>query len=76
MEMTTLMISVGVFGLVCVAVGYWLGETMAHANTGFHSERPFSSLTWRNYTHHWWPNLVYRVREWRKEPNPHHRRIG
>lgn len=61
---------------VCLAVGYLLGETMGHANAGLHNERPFSSLTWRNYTHHYWPNLVYRIRKWRGEKNPHQRRIG
>lgn len=42
--MTTLMISVGVFGLVCVAVGYWAGEQLAYRSLGYGSERPFASV--------------------------------
>lgn len=67
-----------IWGLVAVVAigGYWLGETMGHANAGFHDERPFASVTWRNYTHHFWPNTVYYIRKLRGEKNPHHRKIG
>lgn len=55
--------AIGGFGLVCLVAGYWFGEIMGHANCGYHCESPFSSFTWRTFTHHFWPNLVYRLRD-------------
>lgn len=56
----------GAAAIVCLAVGFWFGEIMGHANSGFHDERPFSSLTWRNYVRHFWPNTLYRLQQFRK----------
>ena len=62
------MIATLLVGAACLVVGYYFGDVMGHANSGYHDERPFASFTWRNYTHHYWHNLVYRLR-------PKHRKL-
>ncbi len=57
--MTALLISIVVYGAVCGAVGYWLGEQTSLRVVGYGSESPFSTI--RHWFSAWFPNTYYRL---------------